>query len=275
MKFSIITPCYNSEKYIEETIKSVISQAGDFEIEYIIIDGKSTDKTLDIVKKYKNMLENNLYEIKCNNITLKYISKFDNSMYEALSTGLKMISGDIVAYINSDDRYISNAFKCINNLFTNTEIKWVTGRNSIMNEQGTLVESFLPLRYKNNYIKYGLYGRILPSIQQESTFWRCELNTLINFDKLETFKLAGDGYIWNCFASEYKLDIIGAGLGVFRMRADQLSTAKDKYMKEMEVICDNKNKYNLQAEFENILWKLPTKIKLKINKNIIMLKLRG
>lgn len=96
MKISIITPCRNSEKTIKRTIDSVIEQKliGN-ELEYIIVDGQSSDNTLAIIKEYA--LTN-----KC----IKYISEKDNSMTEALNKGMKLATGDVVASINADDTYL-------------------------------------------------------------------------------------------------------------------------------------------------------------------------
>ena len=92
MKISMITVCYNSAKTIEDTLKSVLSQKYD-NYEYIIIDGKSKDNTLDIIKKYEPKFKGKL----------KYISEKDNGLYDAMNKGIKMAEGDIIGIINSDD----------------------------------------------------------------------------------------------------------------------------------------------------------------------------
>lgn len=93
-KVSIITVCYNSAKTIEDTIQSVINQTYD-NIEYIIVDGLSTDNTLEIVNKYKNKIA-------------KVVSEKDAGLYDAINKGIDLATGDIVANINSDDFYIDN-----------------------------------------------------------------------------------------------------------------------------------------------------------------------
>lgn len=93
-KVSIITVCYNSAKTIEDTIQSVINQNYD-NIEYIIIDGLSTDNTLEIVNKYQDKIA-------------KVISEKDAGLYDAINKGVKLATGDIIANINSDDFYIDN-----------------------------------------------------------------------------------------------------------------------------------------------------------------------
>ncbi|WP_051555473.1 glycosyltransferase family 2 protein [Anaerovibrio lipolyticus] len=102
MLFSIITPCYNSEKTIARTLNSVLNQTfKDFE--YIIIDGGSTDKTLDIINGYRNKFKNNL----------TVISEPDEGIYDAMNKGIRMAKGNIVGIVNSDDYYEPKCLKVI------------------------------------------------------------------------------------------------------------------------------------------------------------------
>ncbi len=98
MKISIITVCYNSEKTIERTIKSVLAQK-DVDLEYIIKDGGSKDKTVDIIKQYA--------ESPASRIQIKYVSSPDKGIYDAMNTGIQMASGDAIGILNSDDYYAS------------------------------------------------------------------------------------------------------------------------------------------------------------------------
>jgi glycosyltransferase involved in cell wall biosynthesis len=105
---SIITVSYNSSKTIEKTIKSVLNQTYD-NIEYIIIDGNSSDGTKDIIKMYESKFEGRM----------KWISEEDNGIYDAMNKGINMASGKWVGIINSDDWYhydaITNVVNCDNN----------------------------------------------------------------------------------------------------------------------------------------------------------------
>lgn len=98
IKVSIITVCYNSEKTIEQTIKSICNQSYD-NIEYIIVDGLSKDNTLKIVDKYRGVLGDKL----------KVVSEKDNGIYDAMNKGVKMATGELVGIINSDDYYEADA----------------------------------------------------------------------------------------------------------------------------------------------------------------------
>jgi len=97
-KVSIITVCYNSEKTIKDTLQSVLHQSYT-NIEYIIIDGKSTDGTLKIIKEYKSLF----------NGRMKYISEIDSGIYNAMNKGIAKSSGEIIGIINSDDFYEPDA----------------------------------------------------------------------------------------------------------------------------------------------------------------------
>jgi glycosyltransferase len=91
---SIITAVHNNKKFIEDAIKSVLEQTYPY-IEYIVVDGNSTDGTLDIIKKYEGKIS-------------KWISEPDNGTYEALNKGIKLATGDVVGFLHSDDLFASN-----------------------------------------------------------------------------------------------------------------------------------------------------------------------
>lgn len=92
MKITLITVCFNSEKTIKDTLESVLKQDYD-NYEYLIIDGKSKDDTLKIVKDYEKKFKGKM----------KIISEIDNGLYDAMNKGIKMASGDIIGTLNSDD----------------------------------------------------------------------------------------------------------------------------------------------------------------------------
>ena len=94
MKVSIITVCYNSQETIQDTIKSVIDQTYQ-DIEYIIIDGGSWDRTLDIISKYKDQIT-------------KVVTGPDDGIYDAMNKGISLATGDVLSILNSDDFYINN-----------------------------------------------------------------------------------------------------------------------------------------------------------------------
>ena len=101
IKFSIITVSFNSEKTIEQTINSVLKQ--DYiNLEYIIIDGASTDKTVDIIKQYAE-IDNRIH----------FVSEPDNGIYDAMNKGIRLATGNVIGLLNSDDYYEPSALQCI------------------------------------------------------------------------------------------------------------------------------------------------------------------
>ncbi len=110
-KISIITPSFNQGNFIEETILSVMNQ--DYEnYEHIIIDGGSSDNTIDILTKYKHLI---------------WISEKDDGQSDAFNKGLKLASGDIIGWINSDDYYKENIFRNVSAHFSDESVGWIVG----------------------------------------------------------------------------------------------------------------------------------------------------
>ncbi|MCR5106625.1 MAG: glycosyltransferase, partial [Lachnospiraceae bacterium] len=104
-KVSIITVCFNSEKTIDRTIRSVLSQTV-APFEYILIDGASKDNTVNIIESYKKSFEDK-------GIIYKYISEKDEGIYDAMNKGIELSKGDVVGIINSDDWYEDNAVETV------------------------------------------------------------------------------------------------------------------------------------------------------------------
>ena len=116
IKVSIITVCLNSAATIRQTIESVLNQTYT-NIEYIIIDGKSTDGTLDIIREYIPLFEGRL----------QYISEKDSGIYSAMNKGIKLSTGSLIGIINSDDYYENDAVEKIVRHMTNDKYQVVYG----------------------------------------------------------------------------------------------------------------------------------------------------
>jgi len=112
MKVTIITVCYNSEKYIRSAIESVLSQTYK-DIEYVVVDGNSSDTTVDIIKSYEPQF--------CGR--MKWTSEKDNGIYDAMNKGIAMATGDIIGILNSDDLFTtSDSIKKIVSIFSEKDI---------------------------------------------------------------------------------------------------------------------------------------------------------
>jgi len=163
MKVSIITPSYNQGEYIEQTIKSIVSQQGDFELEPIIIDGGSTDNTIEILKNYDSQI--------------KWISEKDNGQADAINKGIRMSSGEIIGWLNSDDLYHQGTIKRVVEFFReNKPCQWLYGKCRIINEDNKEIRQWITY-YKNINLRIFSLSRLIIEnyISQPTIFFRKEI----------------------------------------------------------------------------------------------------
>jgi glycosyltransferase involved in cell wall biosynthesis len=254
VRFSIVTPAFNSERYIGETIESVISQAGDFSVELIIRDGGSTDGTREVVQRYKKLLLENTYPIQCAGVSLYWHSEKDGGMYDAIKKGFARATGDVYAWINSDDIYLSGAFDIVQQTLKKfPEILWLKGITSYFNENSTIYTVGHCNLYRQDFIREGLYGPVLHFIQQDSVFWRSELwqkSGGVN----ENLSLAGDYFLWKSFAELAPLYSLNAYVSCFRKTSAQKSADIQAYWREIESISklDNRLSRKIRRYFTRI-----------------------
>lgn len=134
-KISIVTPSYNHGQYLGKAIESVLSQAGDFYVEYTVADGASTDNSKEVIEKYDRLLKENKFPVKCLGIDFKWWSKKDNGQTQAMNAGLTNSTGDILADLDSDDFYEPEAFASVIKAFSdNPEVDLVYGDGRIIFE---------------------------------------------------------------------------------------------------------------------------------------------
>jgi glycosyltransferase involved in cell wall biosynthesis len=169
MKFSIITPTYNQAGYIEETLDSIWSQTGDFEIEHIVMDGGSTDGTVGVLKKWDKKYHSRGFTPKCKNLTFSWVSKQDKGQSDAINQGLKKTSGSILAYLNSDDRYQPHAFARVAKVFKSKKVDLVYANCHFIDKNGKDISTHKSISQPFNL------DRLLNQknyILQPATFWR-------------------------------------------------------------------------------------------------------
>lgn len=141
-KISIVTPSYNQGHFLEETIQSVISQRYP-NLEYIIIDGGSTDDSISVIKKYAN------------HITY-WVSEKDNGQTDAVNKGFKIATGDIIAWINSDDTYLPGAFAAVAESFQACTVDVIYGDYILITEQGEEYIKRYEVPFHFNMLVYGV-----------------------------------------------------------------------------------------------------------------------
>jgi glycosyltransferase involved in cell wall biosynthesis len=165
-KLSIITPSFNQAAFIERTIRSVLGQ-GYANLEYIVVDGGSTDGSAEIVASYADRLA-------------WWVSEPDEGQTDALNKGLAHTTGDIIAYINSDDYYLAGAFETAVDALYESDALWAVGASRFVDAEDHLTEVWkpeLPPKPRHWWI-LGPWG-----VPQPSSFWRREA-----FDRFGLFR---------------------------------------------------------------------------------------
>lgn len=236
MKFSIITPSFNQGIFIRKTIDGVISQKGDFDIEYFVMDGGSTDNTIDILKSYEQKLKDN------HRIKFYWQSKKDKGQSDAINQGLKKATGDIFAFINSDDFYQPNIFQKVASEFTKNQKKlWLTGYNLIVDENNKQIQKPITI-YKNFWLKHYNYNNLLMLnfVSQPSTFFRKEL---INRNGCFSTKLhlCMDYDFWLKIGSKNNPIILKEYISNFRIHSN--SKGKKQFIKQFDEDLNIAQKY--------------------------------
>ncbi|MFL0298751.1 glycosyltransferase family 2 protein [Aquirufa novilacunae] len=187
-KISIITVCFNSVKTIEETIRSVISQTYS-NFEYILIDGGSTDGTLEVISNYKNHIS-------------KLVVEEDHGIYDAINKGIILSTGDIVGILNSDDCFASNEILFhINNIFLNSQVDMCWGDVNFLNYDGQIVRKYSSSFFSKNKLRFG----IMPAhptfyckkeLFEISGIYRTDLKIAADFELILRFVLKNYKYCY-------------------------------------------------------------------------------
>ena len=216
---SIITPSLNQATYIQETIQSVLTQNYP-NIEYIVMDGRSTDGTVDILKKYQS--------------NIQWVSNKDGGQADAINKGISLSHGEILCYLNSDDYLLPGAVSKIVEIFVqNPREEWVTGDYIIVNNQGKYIQCFVSW-YKRILRTLHIPLSLTNSIIQPSTFWRRDLVKRVGkFDA--TLRYAFDYDYWMRLTMIYAPMVIGDKLSAFRIHKKSKGSVLYKRQFEEEV----------------------------------------
>lgn len=222
-KISIVTPSYNCRSLIGDTIQSVLSQ-GYPNLEYIMIDGGSTDGTAQVIERYANQLG-------------YWHSQADGGQYDAINQGFAKSTGDILCWLNADDMLLPGSLFVVAEIFSQlTQVDWISSLQPAswdangylanvtqlpgFNQQAFLDGLYLPTTAKKGYW-----------LQQESTFWRRSLWEKAG-GSIPDHHLAGDFALWCKFYQHAPLYGATYPLGGFRMLEGQRSEDYQGYMAE-------------------------------------------
>jgi glycosyltransferase involved in cell wall biosynthesis len=203
LKISIVIPSYNMGGFIEDTIKSVIEQ--DYpDYECIVMDGGSTDNTIDILKKYQPKII--------------WKSEKDKGQSDAINKGLRQATGEIVTYINADDMYEAGCFQKIADFIRkNPDTQWLYGKSRIVNDKNIEIRRSIT-RYKSIWQRSYSYNKLLVMdfLSQPAVFWRQEMNQELGyFDINDHLSMEYD--FWLRLGSKYRPGYINDYLARFRI----------------------------------------------------------
>ena len=220
-KISIITVSYNAVKTIEKTIKSVISQTYS-NIEYIVVDGGSTDGTIEIIKRYEDKIA-------------YWVSEPDKGIYDAMNKGIYLATGDIISIINADDYLENQSIEIISDLFKTEETDIICGSLNIIDLYGNHYATYV-IKNKISCIKYKM------CVFHPSCFVKREVYNKVGFFDIK-YKIAGDyDFLLRAYNKGFKFLTISEVLANFR---DGGSSNKNilKSILEMKRVREN-NDYN-------------------------------
>ncbi len=211
-KVSVITVCYNCKNEIEQTVMSVISQTYPY-IEYLIIDGNSSDGTLDIVYKYKDKIK-------------KIISEPDNGIFDAMNKGINIASGDWIIFMNAGDVFYSkDVISAIFEKFDENQVGVIFGDALFVKETKSILYKSKPF-YKSNVL-YPDMG-----ICHQAIFVKMDLAKQFKFDT--SFKLSADyNMIYNIY--KYGVKFLYKAIPICKYDLSGVSTC-NYYLKTKEKI---------------------------------------
>jgi glycosyltransferase involved in cell wall biosynthesis len=208
-RISIVTPSFNQAGFIEETIKSVIDQNYD-NLEYIVIDGGSTDGAVQIIERYLPHIH-------------YFISEKDSGHGNALNKGFRASTGEIMGWINSDDKYLPWTLRTVADIFEqHPDVNWIMGMNAFWNDKGAMIDARDV--YKNIF---DFLAGDFAWVQQESVFWRRSLWNKAGGFINEDYRFMVDGELWTRFFLFDNLWHAKCILSGYRMHRD--NRAKEFY----------------------------------------------
>ena len=181
LKISIVTPSFNQAGFIEETIQSVLGQNYP-NLEYIVIDGGSMDGSAEIIRRYAPHLRH-------------FVSEPDSGHGNALNKGFAHATGEIMGWLNSDDKYLPWTFRTVSEIFEQfPDVNWITGTTAWWNDKGAMTGARNVYKNIHDYLRGDFRW-----IQQESVFWRRTLWERAGGYVDESYKLMVDGELWTRF----------------------------------------------------------------------------
>ena len=227
-RISVVTPSFNQARFLPEAMRSVLGQ--DYpDLEYVVIDGGSTDGSTEVIRQHQNRLAH-------------WVSEKDGGQYDAVNKGFARTGGEVMGWLNSDDMYTPWALRVVGEVFSQLpQVRWVTTLLPLHWDERGVPSRCNPVA---GYSKRGFFrGRHLPRpgetdkpfIQQESTFWRRSLWEEAGGKVDASMQLAGDFELWARFFQHADLYGVALPIGGFRKHGEQKTASRmDAYLEEAE-----------------------------------------
>jgi len=237
---SIITPSFNQGKFLEETILSVIGQAGDFCLDYIIVDGGSTDNSIEIIRKYDTLIRAGGYPVKCRDLRFRWVSEKDAGQAHAINKGFEMASGSVLAWLNSDDIYHAGTLaKVVAAYERNADAAVVYGKARFIDEAGSIIGKYPTGPFTYNYVC------------QPSVFFRKEA-----FEKTggldQDLKFVMDYDLWIRMAAHHSFTYVPEFLSSYRLHKESKTISPDVAVANHEECLKTVMKYYHWAPFNRV-----------------------
>lgn len=228
-KISIITPSFNQVTFLKETVNSIINQEVNLETEHIIVDGGSTDGSVELLKSLRDQV--------------LWLSEPDLGQADAVNKGIRMASGNIIGWLNSDDLYLPGALQAVADYFRDHPgCRWIYGRCRIIDDKGKERWDWIT-RYKNARLKKFTLEKLLREnfISQPAVFFRKELFEEAGGLDL-SLKYAMDYDLWLRFGKITPAGVIHKDLASFRRHSSSKSETgfRDQFFEQYAV----SRKYN-------------------------------
>ena len=211
---TVITPSFNQGPFIEETLRSVLSQEGSFYLDFIVMDGRSTDNSVEIIGKYETLLNSGTWPVRCLGIRYRWFSEKDNGQTDAINKGIAISSGDIIGWLNSDDTYAPQALQKTCDTFRNSPDAHVLyGQAHYIDAEGKIVGQYPtePFSFK----RLSQFNFIC----QPATFFRKAVLDHIGYPNA-TLRYAMDYDLWIRIAKYYQFLFLHEYLATYRLHAD-------------------------------------------------------
>lgn len=220
-RISIITPSFNQAAFIEQTISSVVRQ-GYSNLEYIVIDGGSTDGSVDIIRKFASSLA-------------YWVSEKDRGQAHAINKGLERATGEIIAYLNSDDCYLDGTLARVAKAFSkHPEVDLLHGRCRIIDEQGAKIGERIGCitRYEEILDLWDVWWKDRNFVQPE-VFWTKRIGDTIGRFREDLFWVMDYDYWLRILKAGGRVGFVNAELAAFRVQPNQKSKQPERTAEEL------------------------------------------